>query len=91
MGALGAVCSDKGPPGSLTGWRGHHRVITGATLTVRGARRLLIQLLLPAVRDPRWTSAGGTGEGQFRDSVWTFTGRAWAGDWSQLTALPAFP
>lgn len=52
MGAPGAVCSDKGPPSSLTEWRGHHRVITGATLTVRGARRLLIRLLLPASETP---------------------------------------
>lgn len=44
------VCSDKGSPGSRTGSQGHRCVIIEAVITVRGARKIIAQLLLPAAR-----------------------------------------
>lgn len=53
------VCSDKGSPGSRTGWQGHRCVIIEAVITVRGARKIIAWLLLPAARVTDGKEQGG--------------------------------
>ena len=59
VGGRGMVCSDKGSPGSRTGWQGHRRVIIEAVITVRGARKIIARLLLPAARVTDGKEQGG--------------------------------
>lgn len=59
VGGRGMVCSDKGSPGSRTGWQGHCRVIIEAVITVRGARKIIARLLLPAARVTDGKEQGG--------------------------------
>lgn len=59
VGGRGMVCSDKGSPGSRTGWQGHRCVIIEAVITVRGARKIITRLLLPAARVTDGKEQGG--------------------------------
>lgn len=52
-GGRGVVCSDKGPPGSQTGWQGHHRVIRGHHNSQRNQenKAAACSFLLPEITD----------------------------------------
>lgn len=62
-GGRGVVCSDKGPPGSQTGWQGHHRVIRGCRNS-QGSREnndAACSFLLPEITDGKGRVGRGAG------------------------------